>query len=720
MISLADKSIEGSDLSALVSRELSSAKQYDDTELEGRRTLAVEYMRGEMRDTPARPGGSTLTSRIFADNVSWIQPGVVRVFTASDQMVKYEKVREENDDWSRDATEYTNYTFFRESNGYKVLYNAVYDALQFGDGLVCSYWEPQRQETKTFRDKTEMELAALLDEGWKPTGISKPGKPKPDLVADPMTGDWVEAEVPTLTVKLAKEIRKGKICDITCKPENLLLNIQATEIESSRFCGYLHDDKTRSDLMEMADDYGWDKEVIKQLPSHSRIDSNGVQAAREGDRGTNYDSPMRSGDPINLYECYMHADVDGDGIAEMLQVWWAGEVSGGTLLGYDEWEDDIPFTQIPCYPVPHRADSQSVFDRSHDLSRVSTVVLRNFIDNTYAVGMPMREVEEGSVKNPDILVNPKFGGLIWKKSGSNPIINHDTAFIGDKLLLGLQYVDEMNAKRTGVSRTTMALDPEALQNQSATANQNNKDAAYSQIELIARNMAEYGGWQKFFAKRLKLAIKHQQVRLIPAPKEESGFRPVDPSQWDPSMAVTINVGLGTGSRDRDMMMLSQVQAGQVGLAERLAATGLPTARAKAIEMIPKIFMSSEKIAESSGLKNADEYYPEFGDEDIAKMQQEMQQGGQQQDPNIVKAELDAKNKNEQAQRDHEYRMSQLSAKQELDRIAANNKLALDKYQTDQELALKQWQITQEMAMNERLGFHKQTLNASVQVGGNPG
>ena len=67
--------------------------------------------------------------------------------------------------------------------------------------------------------------------------------------------EWLVGATSIPTLELAKEVRKGKICDITCKPENLLLNIQATEIESSRFCGYLHDDKTRSDLMEMADAY---------------------------------------------------------------------------------------------------------------------------------------------------------------------------------------------------------------------------------------------------------------------------------------------------------------------------------------------------------------------------------------------------------------------------------------------------------------------------------
>ena len=604
-----DIEIEGSDLGAIVADEIRSAKGYDSTELSDKRTRAIEYMRGEMNDTPARPNGSTQTSRDFADTVSWILPGVVRVFTASDQMVQYDKVREENDDWARDASEYTNWSFFRENDGYKILYNATNDSLQLGNGLVASYWEPERAETRWFRDKTEMELAILLEEdGWTPTGVAKPGKPGVDEYG---------MEVPTITAKLAKVARPSKICDVTCKPENLFLNRMATTIEDARFVAYLHDDKTRSDLIEMADDYGWDKSVIEELPSFSRAARREVDTARDDDSPYDHTSPVRSGDPIDLYECYLRADRDGDGIAELIQCWFAGDTGTGALLSEDEYEDECPYTDIPCYPMPHRFDAQSVFDRTADIQRVKTVLLRQMLDNTYAVGMPMQEVEEGSVLNPDILISKKFGGIVWKKKASAPIVPQITPFIGDKLMMGLQYMDEMIAKRTGISRTTMALDPEALQNQTATAAAQQRDAGYSQIELIARNMAELG-WSKFFKKRLNIAIKNGLVRKIPAKDEENGFREIDAGKWDPSMAVTINVGLGTGSRDRDMAMLNNILNGQIGMADRLGAAGMTS---KAIEFLPKIRNTAVKIAESSGLKNPEEFYPEVTDDEVKAMQE---------------------------------------------------------------------------------------------------
>ena len=619
---MTDIEIEESGLSAVVADEIRLAQTFDQT----KRTLALEYMRGEMRDLPARVNGSSQTDRTVADAVAWTLPGVVRTFTASDQMVEFEATQEGGERGAEEASEYTNYGFFRENDGYRILYNATYDSLLMGNGAAASYWCPEETEAKLFRDKTPEELAYLIsEEGWQGMGQEpKAGKPQKVVVDDPITGEPIEADVPTFTVRLQRVKERGYIKDLTLKPENLLLNNSATTIEGARFVGYLHDDKTRSDLLEMADEYGWDKEIIEELPSFTRVDRSEVSDARRSASYTiNDNSTVKSGDLLDLYECYLRADKDGDGQAELLQVWYAGNAGRGVVLSCEEWDDDVPFTDIPCYPVPHRWEAESLFDRTADIQRVKTTLLRQLLDNTYAVGMPMREVEEGSVLNPDILITPKFGGLIWKKKTSAPIVRHETPFIGDKLMMGLEYMDQMVTKRTGISRTTMALDPEALQNQTATAAQQNHDAAVSQTELIARNMAELG-WTRFFAKRRNLAKKYvKQPIKIPSKNGDmgqdgkpSGYRTVQPEAWSDDMACTINVGLGTGSRDRDMAMLNNILQGQVGMADRLAAGGMA---AKAIEFIPRIRKTAVRIAESSGLKNPEEYYPEVTEDEVKAM-----------------------------------------------------------------------------------------------------
>lgn len=618
---MADTEIEGKDLAAIVADELRQAQTFD----QSKRALALEYMRGVMSDLPARVNGSSQTSRDVADTISWILPGVVRVFTASDQMVEFEATQEGGEQAAEEASDYTNYSFFRENDGYRVLYNATYDAMLMGNGAVCSYWCPQEDETKLFKNKTEDELAALLEEGWQGVGVQPvPGTPREVTIDDPAMGPMPVA-LPTFTVKLQKVTERGQIRDMTLKPENLLLSSTAITIETARMAAYLHDDKTRSDLMEMADEYGWDADEIENLPRYSQPSTNEVSDARRFNQTLVDNSPTKSNDLIDLYEVYLRVDMDGDGETELLQVWYAGNAGQGRVLGYEEWEDDVPFTDIPCYPVPHLWEAESVFDRTADIQRVKTTLLRQALDNTYAVNNPGQEVEEGSVLNPDALVNRKFGGILWKKRGSQPIIPQVIPYIADKAFAALEYMDTIVAKRTGVSKTTMALDPEALQNQTATASQAQRDAGYSQIELIARNMAELG-WAKFFAKRRNLAKKYIQGQIAipskngdPMPAQEGQkpekkpYRTIQPEAWGDDMAVSINTGLGTGSRDRDMAMLAGIKQGQMVMAQALQANGMS---AKAIEFIPKIIKTAIQEAEASGLKNPASYYPDFTDEEV--------------------------------------------------------------------------------------------------------
>lgn len=735
---MADIEVEESDLSAIVADEIRQAQTFD----QSKRAYAIEYMRGEINDVPARANGSSQTDRTLADNISWTLPGVVRVFAASDQMVQFEATQEGGEQGAEEASEYTNYSFFRENDGYRILYNATYDSLLFGNGAASSYWCPPDIETKTFRDKTEEEIAVLLEEGWEGAGVApKPGKPRSMEIEDPITFEPVTVDIPTFTVKLQMVKERGYIRDITLKPENLELSGNATSMEDARYRGYLHDTKTRSDLLAMADQYGWDKEIIKELPAYTLVQTNNeVGAARK--KWVLDTSPVKSGDIMNLREVYIDADRDGDGIAETLQVWCVGDAGALTILSEEEWEDDIPFTDIPCYPVPHQWEAEGMYDRSADIMRVKTVLLRQLLDNTYAVGMPMREVEEGSVLNPDILINPKFGGLIWKKKSTAPIVQHETPFIGDKLMLGLGYMDEQNSKRTGISKTTMALDPEALQNQTATSSQLQHDAGYSQIELIARNQAELG-WTKFFAKRRNLAKKYikepvkipsrngdvQEGQTEGQPGDTSKYRTIQPEKWSDQMACTINVGLGTGSRDRDMSMLNLILNGQIGMADRLATMGM---KAKAIEFIPKIRKTAVEMAESSGLKNPDDYYPDISDDELKAMIE--QANKPQPDPALaleqakgevakslkqVDAQVSMQQAEMKAQGDIVKNQAELQADMQTAEAERNNALILqqqqqqfDREQANANRMFEMWKIEQQNTLERERMANAATIAAS--------
>jgi hypothetical protein len=295
-----------------------------------------------------------------------------------------------------------------------------------------------------------------------------------------------------------------------------------------------------------------------------------------------------------------------------------------------------------------------------DTQRVKTVLTRQFLDNLYWVNNPLTEAEEGTIENPDMMKAPIFGGTVWRKKGSMasaPINQLVIPFIGDKALMGLEHFDQVTEKRTGVSRSTMALDPETLQNQSATANQNQKDASYSQVELIARNMAELG-WKRVFKMILRLLVKHQdRPRTI---RIRDKWVDMDPRFWNANMDVTVSTGLGTGSRDRDMMMLNNILTTQNMMAVQLVQTGFA---GQALDMLPKIIKTATKLAESSGIRNPDEYYIQIDENQLAQMKQQASQPKPDPALQLEQAKVQAQMQLEQAK-------MQMSAQLEQEKAAA--------------------------------------------------
>ncbi|MGD9725269.1 MAG: hypothetical protein AB7R40_23530 [Nitrospiraceae bacterium] len=689
--------LDDEELKALLSNEIRSASTYDDTELSGKRARAMEYFKGVMNDTPSMIGRSSVVSKDVADTIGWMLPGIIRVFTASEQMAVFEPARPGDEPFAKQATDYCNFIFMKDNPGYRTLWDSTHDSLLLGNGIIKHWWDDKEEcEYTEHSGLTEEQIAIILSE--PDTEIVAQSKGEPQSIALPdQSGDMVPFQLPTFNVKIKRITRAGRLRVECIEAEDFLMDREATTIEKARFCSH-RDHVSRSDLIEM----GFDRELVESLPVDRFSTMQEEKLARDEDARTyfnmvGHESTML----VELYECYVKVDVDGDGIAETVRAFYAGASGAGELLDWEIWEDDVPFSDIPCEPVPHRWDARSVSDDVNDIQRVKTVLTRQFLDNLYWVNNPMNEAEQDTVVNPDMLTTPKFGGTVWRKKASQPITPLAIPFIGDKALLGLQHFDNVREMRTGVSRSTMALDPEALQNQTATANQNQKDSAYSQIELIARNQAELG-WRRVFRQILKLIVKHQDRPRTIRLRDE--WVEMDPRSWNANMDVTINVGLGTGSRDRDMAMLNTILGVQVMMTDRLAQGGFG---AQALDMVPRINLTATKLAESAGIKNPEQFFLDIKPDQLEQMKQKASQP--QPSPEEIKAQAQMQIAQQQAQLDAQAdeRKAQIEATQAQADIATQDRKtqaemlkSQQQFEFDKEMAILEFQLQRELKMAE--------------------
>lgn len=593
------------ELGAILSQQVSQAADHDRSDLSGSRTKALDYFFGRMDAyVEPEPNRSRVVSRDVADVIGWMMPQIMRVFMSSMDFAEAEPVDEGDVEWAKQATQGLNHTFFKENDGEAVIYSASWEALLFADGIVKTYYDDTPQYAVSFHSGlTDDQMVQLLQP-------NEDGDEPEVLAHSAYEQTWVD-EMGQQTPVMVHDVRikrlKAKGCFVveSIPRGHYRKNRSATCPDEALFQSHV-ETKTRSELIEM----GFARDLVASIPVGGTYRRDGEDEARDPQRFSTDLAVDASTEEVDLHECYAVIDVDGDGVAETIRAYLGGD-DGSVLLDWEVWEDETPFDAIQGDPIPHRFEGRSAFDQTFDVQDVKTVLIRQYLNNLYASNNPQR-FAKGKISNPEELMTPSFNGVVFGDAAAT-VETLDVPLVAANALNGLAYQDEVTQRRTGVGRQSMALDPEALQNQSATANQNNKDAAYSQVEQVCRNMAK--GWRKVFRKLLRLMIKHQDTpKSIRLRGDE--FVTIDPRHWNADMDVTINVGLGTGSRDRDMMMLQQVLANQLGLADRFMGAG---AVEQAIDMLPKIINTMTKIAESAGLRDPDSYYPEDADEIVAKL-----------------------------------------------------------------------------------------------------
>jgi hypothetical protein len=178
---------------------------------------------------------------------------------------------------------------------------------------------------------------------------------------------------------------------------------------------------------------------------------------------------------------------------------------------------------------------------------------------------------------------------------------------GDALAM-LQYLDEVKASRTGISKASQGLDPDVLQGTTATAVNATVSAAEMRQEVIARFFAE--ALKRTFRGMLKTVKRHQdQARMV---RLRNKFVNVDPRPWNVDMDLKVNVAIGTNNRQDKYAMYGQVAAKQQ---ELLMGLG-PDNELCDISQLRNTFA---KMLELAGESDVTQFFKEVPPEAVAQL-----------------------------------------------------------------------------------------------------
>lgn len=666
------------DVEAAVRAAISDATSYIDSEIAPQREAAARAYNGEPYGDEEE-GRSQVITLDVRDTVNALMPDLLRIFFGPEHVCEFVPTGPDDVAMAEQATDYVDYIFKHDNDGYMVLHNAFKDALVRKTGIVKFWWDESREvstEQMTGLDQEALMLLMVDTDGDPDTRVEIVG-------VDETTG--------LVSVNVHRTKRNGRVRVSSVPPEELLVDRRARTAADAKLIAH-RARVTVSDLVAM----GYDRELVLDHSNQGILfDTNTEALTRNPQLGntaaTVNDPSLRE---VLYVESYMRLDVDGDGVAELRKICTIGDTNPEIL--HNEPVHGIPLAIFSADPEPHAFFGTSVAEQVMDVQRVKTAVLRNMLDSLSSSIHPRTTVVENQC-NIDDAMNTEVGAVI-RQNAPGMVGVLAVPFIGKEAFPVLSYYDEIKENRTGISKASAGLDPDALQSTTKAAVAATISAAHRRIELIARTFAETG-MKQLFRGILGLIVNHQdKVRMV---KLRNEWVPMNPSSWRADMDVTVNVAVGSGTLDERQQSLLNIAAKQEEIFKTLGPIN-------PIVSIKGYRDTLAKAAEAAGFKDPSRFFVPLekgeGEQMILSLQAGQQQ--QQQPPQDQAAQILAQVQVEQIKADIAMKQAELELKRQ--EVALRDDRERD--QMEAELLLK----AREMELKYNQAVDVATIQALMQ------
>lgn len=681
-------------------------KPMDDLELmsllRSKEDAAAGYIHGQlgqdreqaMRDFYRMPYGneseglSQIVSSDVADTVEWILPALLKIFTSTDKAVSFEPTRASEVEGAEQATDACNYVFYKQNNGFLVLYTAIKDMLTVRNCAVM--WRKETSDvisSQPFKGATEEMLAMLLQEKDAEIEAVTPAPmmdPQGQPVIDPFTGQPVMVYNGRL-----KRSEKRTICKVEAfSPEDLLVDRDWTSPllqDCPYVCRLMR--VTVSDLRQMGfeveegDLQASDTAMGSDTDSSTRL--NNVNREGEAEYADLSRDPAMGEGWLRIE--YLLADCDGDGIAERIVVYRLDN----KILS-KEVCSQVPIATSSPVLNTHRWDGQGMWDLVRDLQLLHSEILRQSIDNLKLTNNPRTKVLTDANWSPlvniDDLLDSRVGGIIRQRD-VNAVTEQVIPFAGAASLPMLEYVQGMREGRTGVSRTSMGLNPDSLNN-TATGRVIDQSSSMQRIELIARIIAETL-IKPIFTGILKVLTEGDMEKL--SFKLRDKFVELDPNGWRDQYDMSINVGLGTG----DVMSQGQKLTNILTLQQAGMQLGITNAQ--------HLYHTATKIIENAGFKDVQNFLQDPSKQPPPQgpppppLEIQLEQMRQQAAAQKFQAETQTDVQRFQAEAQQTMQLEEMKAQAKIQEIQANLELQASNDQRDGEREMMKAQFDAQLA-----------------------
>ncbi|GEP56716.1 portal protein [Reyranella soli] len=558
------------DLLALLRKEEQAAAGFQDGTLAALRRQALAYYDRQPYGDEQEGASQVVTSE-FADVIESLMPGLMRVFTAADDLVRFTPGAPGQEKWAEEASAYVPHVLMRENDGFRIISGLLKDALMYRlSGVTVDLEEVD--ETRTLpvqglpQDAIDLVMAAAEQQGATVTLDLEPefaqGRPAPmsflaALDAGPSQPPAAPGEQ-RLSGTITLTHRRQRVAIENIAPEDIRFSPGARTEDKASFLGFIKR-VTASDLVKLGLNPGEIDDLnADRPPSTEEAQRNEGLVDGEPRSGQDANGRPDSERPLWLVVAYIRADTDGDGKSELERVVYAhGGTNGGRIIERMPWEGPAAIALATPILMPHSLVGRSLFDQTQDLQLIGSVITRGLLDNLYLVNRP-RPVISDHV-NIDSLIDWTPGSPIRLRAGARPGDNHvawlQVPNVTDGALTALEHLATVRENRTGVSRYNQGLDADSL-NKTLGGLNRIMSASQQRQDLIARVFAETA--IKRLYRLIYRAIKRAAAGPLHYwPGEGGAFVSCDPSQWPDDMDLSVDV-VGIGNREQALGHLALV------------------------------------------------------------------------------------------------------------------------------------------------------------------
>ena len=687
------------------------------------RALALDYYDRMPFGNEVEGESQVVSSDVF-DTIEGMLPGLIRIFTGTDDVVQFEPNGPEDEDQAQQMTEVANYVMYRQNNGFLILYQWFKDALLQNNGIVKYWWDKRESKSKSeYADLSMEQLQKLLNpsDGSQVNLISHAEKPdtaaleqhdaefkqamaqaeqqfqQSQQTPQPMPPEAFAmlqlqmkeqylATMPQplhdIEVEVVRDV--SKVCIEVVPPEEFGISAEHKSVsvqgghERSPFTFHRRN-MSISRLREM----GCPEEVIERAGS-ATTDGNEISTSVEVLARDRFIDQVVQVPPtlqpsqkeIIVTECWYEVDMDGDGITELRHI-----IKVGQAIWINEETDHINIACLTPIIMPHTWVGMSAAELVMSDQFTKSVLWRQMLNNLYLTNNPRKAVlarPDGTMlANADDLMDNRAGGIM-REYQPGAIRNEEVPFVAEKAFGMMEYIDSQKEVRTGQTRYSQGTDADTL-NKTARGIQMIQAAGQQRLELIARSFAETGikDLMRGIVYMLsKYPSKAMTVRL------RGKWVEVDPREWTSMFDMTINVGLGTGNRDAMLAHLDRITQSQAEL--------IQSGRGYMVTD-ENVFNVFKKRAEAMGFKNPEMFVAD---------PETVEKPPKQPNPDILKIQSEDK----QAQ----------------DKIRSNEQLAGHSAHTEKEIAAMQMASAERIAVinaesREREAMHRMEHEARLKI-----